>query len=247
MRTLKATEPSPAGPSSENVLVSMVEAIKHDIIFGRLRPRERLIEDELSARFGASRHVIRSAFVELERIGLVTRRPNKGAVVRDFSVREVEEIYDMRSILQAEAVRRIPMPVSAEVLAAVEAVHARYCDAVDRRDLKEVCTINNEFHRTIFAACNSKYLADIIDRMWTETLAIRCYAIGDPLLLQRSRSEHTKIVQALKSGDRETLVRVPVEHIYPAFEAYKRAHGGWMTDEPAAAPRPRPEIVAAKG
>ena len=206
----------------------MVEAIKFDIIFGRLRPRERLIEDELSNRFGASRHVIRSAFVELERIGLVTRRPNKGAVVRDFSVREVEEIYDMRAILQAEAARRIPLPPRREFIDQVDAIHNRYCNAVDKRDLKEVCTLNNEFHRVIFAECNSTYLANIIDRMWTETLAIRCYAIGDPVLLQLSRKEHQKIVQALKSSDRDTLVRVSVEHIYHPLDAYKRAHGGWL-------------------
>ncbi|MGH6680426.1 MAG: GntR family transcriptional regulator [Bradyrhizobium sp.] len=223
----------------------MVAAIKLDIIFGRLRPRERLIEDEICARFSASRHATRSAFVELERLGLVTRRPNKGAIVRDFSVREVEEIYDMRAFLQAEAVRRIPLPAAPKLLAALEEVHARYRKAIGQRSLQKVCTLNNEFHRTIFAACNNRYLADIIERMWTETLAIRCYAIGDPLLLQRSEHEHTEMIQTLRHGHREALVRLTINHIYPALEAYKRAHGGWMLDEPTALARPVPEIMEA--
>ena len=61
----------------------LVLSIKYDIIFGRLRPRERLIEDELALRFGVSRHLIRAAIVELEQLGIVVRRPNKGAMVRD--------------------------------------------------------------------------------------------------------------------------------------------------------------------
>lgn len=226
------------------VLRTMVAAIKLDIIFGRLRPRERLVEDEISTRFNASRHLTRSAFVELERLGLVTRRPNKGAIVRDFSVREVEEIYDMRAFLQAEAVRRIPLPAAPMLLDTLEAVHARYRKAIDQRNLQNVCTLNNEFHRTIFGACDNRYLADMIERMWTETLAIRCYAIGDPLLLQRSEREHTEMIQALRQGDRAALVRLTVEHIYPALEAYKRAHGGWMLEAPLAPTPSVPEIVA---
>lgn len=211
----------------------IVGLVKHQIIFGRLKPRERLIEDELCARFQASRHLIRSAFVTLEHMGLVTRRPNKGAVVRDFSVDEVEDIYDMRALLQGEAARRIPLPVPRALLDRLEAIHAEHARAVERQDLGLVCTINNEFHCTFFAACGSRYLAQTIERLWTETLAIRCYAIGDPLLLARSQQEHGQIIEALACGDRARLVRHVIDHIWPALDAYKRAHGGWAAGRPA--------------
>ena len=98
-------------------VAEIVNFIKQNIIFGRMRPRERLIEEDLTGQFGVSRHVARAAMVELEQLGIVTRRPNKGAMVRDFSVEEVEQIYDVRGFLQAEAVRRIPMPAPARFLA----------------------------------------------------------------------------------------------------------------------------------
>lgn len=212
---------------TEPLLASLVEQLKFDIILGNLRPRERLIEDELSARLAASRHLIRSALSELEHLGFVTRQPNKGATVRDLSIRDAEELYEVRALLQAEAVRRIPVPPSADLIAKVTAIHERYCQAVDRYDLKEIFTINNEFHQTIFAASDNHYLADIIERLWIESLAIRCYAVGDPVLLQRSRDEHTQILSCLKSGDREELIRLTVAHIYPSLETYKRARGGY--------------------
>ncbi len=220
---------------SDNELAELVDHIKQDIIFGRLRPRERLIEDELSIRFRASRHLVRSAFSDLEKLGLVTRRPNKGAIVRDFSPREVDEMYEMRALLQAEAVRRIPLPADRALIDRLEAIHDQYSAAVDRHDLKRVCTLNNEFHHTMFSACNNSYLAGMIQRVWVETLGIRCYAIGDPALLVRARSEHRQMLDALKVGERNRLVQLCVEHIWPALQAYKRAHGGWPTELEGAA------------
>lgn len=216
-------------------LAELVDHIKQDIIFGRLRPRERLIEDDLSTRLRASRHLIRSAFSDLEKLGLVTRRPNKGAMVRDFSPREVEEMYEVRVLLQAEAIRRIPLPADRALIDRLEAIHDQYCEAMDRHELKRVCTLNNEFHHTMFSACNNNYLAGMIQRVWVETLGIRCYAIGDPVLLVRSRSEHRKMLDALRASERNKLVQLCVEHIWPALQAYKRAHGGWPTDLEGAA------------
>lgn len=205
----------------------VVNEIKQSIIFGRLRPRERLIEDDLIAKYGASRHQIRAVFVELEKIGVVTRRANKGAIVRDFTVEEVEQLYEMRGLLQSEAAKRIPLPLNPGTLAKLDEIHQRYCNYIDQNQLQRACTTNNEFHRVIFDACNNKPLADMIQRLWTETLAIRCYAIGDPVLLARSRGEHQEMIDALRMGNRKELIRLSVDHIWPAFEAYKRAHGGW--------------------
>ena len=215
----------------DDQLEKIVGLIKHQIIFGRLKPRERLIEDDLSTRFNTSRHLIRSAFMALEHMGLINRRHNKGAIVRDFSVDDVEEIYEMRALLQAEAARRIPLPAPRELASRIGAIHVAHGRAIALQDLGAVCTLNSDFHRAVFAACGNRYLAQTIDRLWTESLAIRCYAIGDPVLLARSQREHARIIAALRGHDRECLVREVTDHIWPALEEYKRAHGGWAMPE----------------
>lgn len=212
-------------------MTRIVKSVKQDIIFGRLRPRERLIEEEITAQFDASRHVVRAAMNELEQLGLVTRRPNKGVTVRDFTVQEVEQIYDIRAFLQTEAANQIPMPASAELISTLEAIHAEYCEAHEAGELQQVCSLNNKFHRTVWGACANQYLATLIDRVWTETLGIRCYGIGDPALLALARQEHGKMIEMLRCGDRESFVRLSVDHMKPSLEAYKRAHGGWAKDK----------------
>ncbi|CAN5423152.1 hypothetical protein BH10PSE7_BH10PSE7_18250 [soil metagenome] len=212
--------------NSEHV-AQIVDFIKQKIIFGRLRPRERLIEEDITAQFDVSRHVVRAAMVELEQLGLVTRRPNKGVTVRDFSVEEVNQIYEIRALLQSEAARRIPMPASGYLLDELENIHRDYCTAYDKNELQKVCSLNNRFHRTIWAACGNICLSSLIDRVWIETLGIRCYGIGDPALLKLSRAEHGQMIEMLRTGNREGFIKLSIDHMQPSLEAYKRAHGGW--------------------
>ncbi|MEO0384717.1 MAG: GntR family transcriptional regulator, partial [Pseudomonadota bacterium] len=95
----RAERSSNSSPTSDEV----VKALELDVVLGRLRPRERLIEDELIAQFNAKRHVIRSALTEMERLGLVDRRPNRGAVVREYTPEEVNELYQFRALLHTMA------------------------------------------------------------------------------------------------------------------------------------------------
>ncbi len=202
----------------------LIEGIKSDIIVGRLRPQQRLVEDEICARFGVSRHVVRAALIVLERMGLVTRRPNRGVTVRDFSLEQVEQIYEVRIVLQREAALRVPMPARPEALAEVEAIHDEYCRELDAGNLLQVNALNDAFHRCIWAMCPNQYLAELIDKLWIETTGIRWYGVGDPQLLGHSREHHATMIEQLRNGDREGFAALAVDHILPPLEAFRRAH-----------------------
>ena len=137
---------------SEDKVQGVVRTLQHDIIFGRLKPRERLVEEELGARFDVGRHVVRAAIEELDRLGLVRR---------------------------------------------------------------------------LFGACGNRYLQQTIQEYWLKTASIHCYAIGKPDLARQSRDEHIGMIEALEVGDRERLVQLCIDHMLPALEAFKAAHGGW--------------------
>ena len=82
-----------------------MQQIRHAILSGGLKPGTRLIEQELSEKMGISRLPIREALTSLEREGLVTVEPYKGAFVRPFSEEEIEELYAMRSLLEVYALQ----------------------------------------------------------------------------------------------------------------------------------------------
>ena len=213
-------------PSAEvsNGLADVIGALEEDIIFGRLKPRERLIEEGLAHRFAVKRHVIREALAELEDHGLVAKERNKGCMVRDFAIRDVEQIYEMRELLQERAARRIRLPADALLIARLTEIHRAHVTAIAAADLRRVFHLNNEFHDTLFAACGNPYLTESIAEYAYLAHAIRSYRIADPVLLRQAAEEHAQMIAALGGGDREELVRLCVEHINPAKEAYLRAY-----------------------
>lgn len=212
-----------ASPSSRVQLQEIVAALEEDIIFGRLLPRERLPEDRLIERFAAKRHVVRQALAELGRMGVVMRDRNRGAAVRDFSLQDVEEIYELRALLQARAAGQIPLPGSPELVAALRRIHAGHGRAVEQRELRAVYRLNNDFHNTLFGACGNRHLAEAIAHYAWLAHAIRSYRIADPVLLAQAREEHAAMIEALAAGDRQRLVRLCVEHIRPSKDAWLAA------------------------
>lgn len=197
-------------------------------MLGRLRPRERLLEEELARQFGAKRHIIRAALVELETLGIVVRQPNCGAAVRDFTAEEVEQLYDVCEVLERHAAQIIPLPADPSLLARLEEVQARHGEAVDVHDLRAVFRANLEFHRVMFAACGNRYLVEQINQLATRAHAIRFHAITDDTLLIRAHREHGLMIDDLERGERAKLVEILGEHIKPSKAAYlKLASTRW--------------------
>jgi DNA-binding GntR family transcriptional regulator len=207
-----------SGSERVRVLATLEEAI----IFGHLRPRERLIEDDLMARFRVKRHIIRQVLSDLERLGFVAKEPNKGAMVRDFSADEVEHIYEMREILQDRAARRIPLPAPRGLVEELEDIHRQHLEATAAGDLRRTYQLNDRFHGTLFGACGNLYLADDIARYERLSHAIR--SLGDPAQLRKAQKEHAAMIRALAKGDRRRLVRLAVDHIKSSKDAYLALH-----------------------
>ncbi len=204
----------------EATVGSVVRALEFDILFGRLKPRERLVEDALMARFDVKRHVIRRALDELERIGVVVRERNRGAAVRDFTAREVEDVYELRELLQRHAVHRMPLPVSADHVARLKEIQSRHDAAVAAGDLRTVDQVNDAFHEVFFSVCGNRQLADAIAHYMQLTRAMRVYPMADPVSLAKLRDEHWAMIRALEEGDRGALVRLVVQHLQPSKAAY---------------------------
>ena len=203
---------------------SIVRSIEEDIALGRLRPRERLVEEELALRFAAKRHVVRQAIAELETLGIVARQRNKGAAVRDYSAEEIEHIYCIRELLEAKAAELIPLPAPAGLVSKLKAIQRLHSAAARSGDLCMVFRQNLLFHKTFFAACGNPHLVEAIEQFAFKAHAIRSIAIADPGLLLQVKEEHVLMIRAIEAQDRRQLVRLVAAHIQPAKKAYLQMH-----------------------
>jgi DNA-binding GntR family transcriptional regulator len=203
---------------------AIVEALEEDIVFGRLYPRERLVEEHLALRFKVNRHQAREALVELERMGMIERRRNRGAVVREFTPEDALHIYAVREALEVLAAQTIPFPVGEAVLGELHRVQSAHAEAVERGDPQVTFRRNVEFHEILFGACGNPYLRQAIGHFAQRSHAIRAATIADPAYLRAARDEHWAMIAALREGRREALVELCRVHILRGRDAYVAAY-----------------------
>ena len=201
-------------------LRDLVAALQEGIVLGRLPPGARLVEEELAQRFDTKRHVVRAAFGELERAGLIERKRNRGASVRQLTPDDVNRIYAVREILERGAAAQIALPLGRALLAPIEAAQVRHDRAVAAGDAKAVFRANFEFHEALFAACGNPYLARAIDDFRKKTHVVWSYAIVKPEYFRNAQREHRAMIKALKHGDRRRLVELCAAHLNISRAAY---------------------------
>ena len=214
-----AHAPSPISELPEGEIAG---ALEDDIIFGRLKPGERLREEALLQRFGHSRHFIRAAFARLEQKGILVRTRNVGVAVRAFSVAEVEEIYEVREMIQRQAALRIRLPADPQAIARIEAIESDYARAVDREDLRAIHEANDRFHLAIFELCGNAHLLALVKQYMDLTYIIRTNTFSDAAALQRSRLQHELMIEQLKGRDSWAFAELSVQHLRPNKEQYIR-------------------------
>jgi DNA-binding GntR family transcriptional regulator len=168
--------------------------------------------------------VVRQALIELERMGLVERKRNKGAVVRDYRPEEAEQIFAVRTLLEAEAARLIPLPAAPEVVEALLDVQSDHTAAVNAGDSAKAFRANVRFHQALFQACGNPYLVESINAFAFKSHGIRSYSAANPSLLRNARDDHLRMINALREGLRDDLVALCIGHLRPPLVAYIEAY-----------------------
>ena len=240
-----ATAPHVLSPSEREASPAadqIARAIEQDIFGGRLSPGEKLREEDLAARFGASRHHIREALVRLVRAGIIVKERNKGASVRRFGRDELRQIYEIREILQRQAALRIPLPADAAAIQGLDRINDEFEKAAAAGDFRRIHEINDRFHTELFRLCNNDLLASLIKTYMDLTYAVRGAAFAKPENLDKSRTQHRVMIRLLSGTDSWALAQICVDHIQITRDQYLAA----IPADPAAAPVSRPLAADAR-
>jgi len=204
----------------DDLRTAIAEVLEEDIVFGRLLPKERLIEEDLAERFGVKRYVVRHALDELEWLGLVQRVRNRGSVVRLYSVREVEDINAAREIVEAEAAKQIELPLAQEDIDALVKIQDYHSSASERGDLRAIFRSNIAFHKSLFSHCSNKALVEVIDLLARKSHAYRSIFTNKAEYLRWAIDSHWAIVDAVRDCDPERLILLCRAHLAPAKNYY---------------------------
>lgn len=202
------------GLSDRGSLVDQVrESIQAAITSGRLDPGERLREIPLSKHFGVSTTPVREALRRLESDGLVQVHPRRGAVVTALQDGVVADLYDLRLVLEAEAVRLAVARTELE-LGPVYSLLGELERLVDVGDAA-FAEVDVQFHRAIDDLCGNRELAAEAERIHRRIQAARVRA-SVPGRLRVAQDQHAEIVEALRKREPEQAQEAVRRHITSA-------------------------------
>jgi DNA-binding GntR family transcriptional regulator len=195
------------------------EHIKTSILTGHLNPGEKLTEEHLAETLGVSRTPVREALHKLESEGLIKIRKKRGFIVSRDSKEEVEELFELRSILEGYTLRVISESISEETLYQLEAFIRNAEEGLKRKKIEDVFKWNTRFHDTLHEiVANKTRLHRLIVNMRKYVLRHRKDTLQYPDGGKRAIEGHRKIVLALKLRDPELCERIMREHIQEAKE-----------------------------
>jgi DNA-binding GntR family transcriptional regulator len=190
------------------------EYLKTSILSGRFNPGERLTEEHLAKELGISRTPIREALHKLESEGLITPLATRGFIASQDSREEVEELFDIRAVLEGYALRVICGRVTDAVLQQLTESVEKAEEAVSRQSMDEVFQWNTRFHDALHELITDKH------RLYHQMVTMRQYVLRyRKNTLQypdgggRTIEGHRKILMALRLRDPDLCERVMREHI----------------------------------
>ena len=187
--------------------------LKESIITGKYGPGYWLQETELAEELGVSRSPVREALKQLVATGLVTVIPNKGTFVREFSQKEINEIYEMRELLESYAIRHLPEKLDADQIRRFEEFRQEFKSSYEAKDLEAYTETDSEFHRFIIKCSDNGILDDIYKKVGNMNMMFRIYSLSIEKRFDESLTEHTGIIDSLLRADYEEAVRINRIHL----------------------------------
>lgn len=210
----------------------LVQSLLTDVFQGRLRAGDHLVTQELAARFGVSHTPIREALISLAGIGIIDLLPNRGAVVRKVTPREVREVCQVRRLLECEATRSACGKIAREALEDL-ASSLRELMVPRLRPgpafIVEAREIDSKLHDLVADSCGNAFLAQEIGRLKILFRAFRDVAWQwdearhDFHRLHEEAREHLAIVEALLANEPRRASKAMAGHIRSGLKYWTRA------------------------
>jgi DNA-binding GntR family transcriptional regulator len=184
---------------------SLVEKIRlhleEQIIAGRLKPRQRLVEEDIARELSASRSPLREALRLLEREGLVTSTRGKGARVADLTTAEVEDVYAIRSRLGGLLFALAAQHIDADGLSRLEHTVDEMARVTEEGDVHRYFLLDLKFEEIVEGACHNAKLVGTWRNLGRSILRFRYFSLLPPGRLRASLDYHRQLVAALTARD----------------------------------------------
>ena len=187
-------------PIANTIRDQVYQLLKNEICEGVYEPGYWLQEKELAQRLRVSRSPVREALLQLSRDGLVKNIPNRGVFVREFSIQDIEDVFDLRIMMESFAILHTRPELGSqeketllELLGHIDRTHAT-------GDRKSYIAADIQFHHYLIQLCGNQFLVKSYSDIYSMIKQFCIYSLIDLARFNNSMSEHRQIVHALVTG-----------------------------------------------
>lgn len=192
--------------------------LREDILNGKYKENEELRESAIGEELGVSRTPVREAFRQLELEGLIQMVPNKGAYVTGITLKDVQDIYMMRSMLEGLCARWATEHITEEQLSEMEENIYLSEFHEQRGHMEQFAELDNRFHEILYEACNSKMLEHTLKDFHQYVYRVRRKTLANANRGKASNQEHRMIMEAIKEKDAQRAEQLANQHMINAYK-----------------------------
>ena len=196
-------------PLREVVCESLRDAIRR----GVLKPGERLMEIQLAEELGVSRTPVREAIRKLELEGYVIMMPRRGTYVANLSIRDVNEVFEIRTSLDSLASGLAAERITDDELERLQRLLVTIGGYVEANDMDKIVETDMEFHDLLYQASRNTRLVGIIFNLREQLTRFRTTSMSFPGRLKATLEEHRRIVEAIAQGDVKEAQQAAEDHM----------------------------------
>jgi DNA-binding GntR family transcriptional regulator len=192
----------------ENITLSqkIAEAIALQIAEGKLKPGERLLENELTDIFGTSRAPIRESLYILEKEGIVERIPRRGVFVKKHTKKELYDLYDAVYRLTEIALQKGMELATEEQLINLKSLVNQMETNIQNREVKKFFILLKDLHMQFFDLANNEVLKDLYLKLDNRLTPFRYISLSHPSSLEKSIAEYKEILKGLEEKDSGRII-----------------------------------------
>jgi DNA-binding GntR family transcriptional regulator len=187
--------------------------LREAILKGDLKPGERLMELQLASKLGVSRTPIREAIRMLEQEGLAVTTPRKGAEVAKMTLKDMEDVLEIRDALDELAVRIACQKISDEQLKQLEDMKELFEKSTQTGNVKKIAEADVTFHDVIYEATGNPKLVTLLNNLREQIYRYRVEYIKNPDNYPILIAEHNAIAEGLKNRDKEAATLAMHKHV----------------------------------
>ncbi|MCF3640584.1 GntR family transcriptional regulator [Rhizobium sp. TRM95111] len=192
---------------------ALIEEIRQGILSGRYPAGSQLRQDALADSFGVSRIPIREALFQLEAEGLVRIVPQKGAIVSELSTAEIDDVFELRAMLEPRLLRASAPLLSEADFAALDEIQSRYVSAITAREVDRYGQLNAELHMVLYRRADLPKTQQIVASLLQTSERYTRVQLSSADAMSKAMREHAELIRLCRSRDVEEAGRLLERHI----------------------------------